>query len=177
MTNPLTSLGVVTHVFVMDMDQRWFKLTLLVVKSSLPNTKNTAKVYSHRHPTPPPPHHHNHHHHTAPTPTNFSDTSIKIQENCNQNLKKNLFKITFNHVAVTILFRPRCGIIELLYRAHSGYGFSQWETTLQCNVVYHWLSPYPDWSPLSVQLMCSCVILRIAQIWFQGGVSKTLMSS
>ena len=28
---------------------------------------------------------------------------------------------------------------------YSGYGLSQWETTLLCNVVSHWLSPYPDW--------------------------------
>ena len=27
-------------------------------------------------------------------------------------------------------------------RAHSGYGLSQWKTTLHCNVVSHWLSPY-----------------------------------
>ena len=27
----------------------------------------------------------------------------------------------------------------------SGYGLSQWETTLQCNVVSHWLSPYREW--------------------------------
>ena len=33
-----------------------------------------------------------------------------------------------------------------LCRDHSGYGFSQGETTLQCNVVPHWLSPYPEWS-------------------------------
>ena len=26
------------------------------------------------------------------------------------------------------------------------YGLSQWETTLQCNVVSHWLSPCPEWS-------------------------------
>ena len=26
---------------------------------------------------------------------------------------------------------------------HSVYGLSQWETTLHCNVVFHWLSPYP----------------------------------
>ena len=29
---------------------------------------------------------------------------------------------------------------------HSGYGLSQWETTLHYNVVSHWLSPYPEWS-------------------------------
>ena len=27
---------------------------------------------------------------------------------------------------------------------HSGYGLNQWETTLHCNVVSHWLSPYPE---------------------------------
>ena len=31
-------------------------------------------------------------------------------------------------------------------RAHSGYGLSQWETMLHCNVVSHWLSPYPEWA-------------------------------
>ena len=29
---------------------------------------------------------------------------------------------------------------------HSGYGISQWEMTLQCNVISHWLSPYPVWT-------------------------------
>ena len=29
---------------------------------------------------------------------------------------------------------------------HSGYGFSQWETTLQCTVVSHWLSHCPEFS-------------------------------
>ena len=27
---------------------------------------------------------------------------------------------------------------------HSNYELSQWETTLHCNVVSHWLSPYPE---------------------------------
>ena len=30
------------------------------------------------------------------------------------------------------------------HRNHSGYGLSQWETTLQCNGVSHWLIPYPN---------------------------------
>ena len=25
------------------------------------------------------------------------------------------------------------------------YGLSQWETTLQCNIVSYWLNPYPEW--------------------------------
>ena len=33
------------------------------------------------------------------------------------------------------------------FRDHSGLGLSQWETTLQCNAVCHWLSPCPERSP------------------------------
>ena len=29
---------------------------------------------------------------------------------------------------------------------HSGYGLSQWKTTLHCSGVFHWLSTYPEWS-------------------------------
>ena len=32
------------------------------------------------------------------------------------------------------------------HRDPSGYGLSQWETTLHCNVVSHWLSPYSELS-------------------------------
>ena len=39
-----------------------------------------------------------------------------------------------------------CCVLLCVGRDHSGYGLSQWETTLQCNVVYHWLSPCPEWS-------------------------------
>ena len=31
-------------------------------------------------------------------------------------------------------------------RDHFVCGLGQWETTLQCNVGSHWLSPYPKWS-------------------------------
>ena len=31
-------------------------------------------------------------------------------------------------------------------RDHSGYGVSQWEQVLQCNVWSHWPSPCPEWS-------------------------------
>ena len=34
------------------------------------------------------------------------------------------------------------------HRDHTRYGLIQWETTLHCNVVSHWLSPYPEWSLL-----------------------------
>ena len=36
------------------------------------------------------------------------------------------------------------GIPQGLLRDHSRYGPNQWETTLQCNVVSHWLSPNPE---------------------------------
>ena len=42
-----------------------------------------------------------------------------------------------------------CHTNFILPRDHSRYGLSQWETTLHCNVVSHWLSPYPEWSPTS----------------------------
>ena len=29
---------------------------------------------------------------------------------------------------------------------HSGYGLSQWDLKLHCNVFSHWLSPYTEWS-------------------------------
>ena len=32
---------------------------------------------------------------------------------------------------------------------HSGYGFSQLGMTLQCNIISHWLSPYPEWSVIT----------------------------
>ena len=31
-------------------------------------------------------------------------------------------------------------------RSHPGYGCSQWETTLHCNVVSDWMRPYPEWT-------------------------------
>ena len=38
---------------------------------------------------------------------------------------------------------------KILARDHSGYGLGQWETTLTCSTVSHWLSPYLEWSLLS----------------------------
>ena len=36
-------------------------------------------------------------------------------------------------------------LLITLCRDHPGYVLSQWETTLQRNVVSHWLNPYPEW--------------------------------
>ena len=38
-----------------------------------------------------------------------------------------------------------------MFQYYSGYRLSQWETTLQCNVVSQWLSPYPEWSPVFIR--------------------------
>ena len=35
---------------------------------------------------------------------------------------------------------------HIIYRDQSRYVLSQWETSLQCNYVSHWLSAYLDWS-------------------------------
>ena len=35
-------------------------------------------------------------------------------------------------------------------RDRAGHGHSQWEPTLQCNVVSHWLSSYPEWPLLPI---------------------------
>ena len=45
------------------------------------------------------------------------------------------------HAFVKFWFRRVCE-----YRDHSVYVPSQWETTLQCNVVSHWLGEYTKWS-------------------------------
>ena len=42
-----------------------------------------------------------------------------------------------------------CGIfLWVLLWDNSGYRLSQWDTTLHCNIVFHWLSPCPEWSLL-----------------------------
>ena len=45
---------------------------------------------------------------------------------------------------------------------YSGFELSQWETTLHCNVVSHWLSPYPEWS------LQSCVCPKANRIILYG---------
>ena len=42
---------------------------------------------------------------------------------------------------------------------HSGYGLSQWETTLLCNAVSHWLSPYANRALL---LFTYCVRMKVS---------------
>ena len=51
---------------------------------------------------------------------------------------------------------------------YSEYGLSQWETTLRCNVVSHWLSPYSEWSLGLVVFSCGVVSVDVAYVF--GGI-------
>ena len=46
----------------------------------------------------------------------------------------------------SIIYANTFGMLHCMqYRDHSGHGPSQWETTLQCNIISHCLSPCPEW--------------------------------
>ena len=42
-------------------------------------------------------------------------------------------------------------VMLMLIMDHPGYGLSQWEALLHCNIILHWLSPYPEWFLLLVE--------------------------
>ena len=47
-------------------------------------------------------------------------------------------------------------ILQMVYRDQSRYAPSQWEMSLHCNDISHWLGPYLDWSlvhELTVQIL------------------------
>ena len=54
-------------------------------------------------------------------------------------------KTTIYNKDYTVLF---CHFWQSILYDHnnSGYGLSQWETTLHSNAISHWLSPSPEWS-------------------------------
>ena len=46
------------------------------------------------------------------------------------------------HFAACLKLQDATDSTEIMIsRDQSEYGLNQWETTLQCNVVFHWLSP------------------------------------
>ena len=52
------------------------------------------------------------------------------------------------------------------------YGLSQWETTLHCNVVSHWMSSYPEWSLwIMIYISCPPMMMYPAHLlnWLQLG--------
>ena len=57
---------------------------------------------------------------------------------------QNLFDCTFHHLA-TMKYCSHF-IIFVMDSDHFVYAPSQWETTLHCNVVSHWLDTYTKWS-------------------------------
>ena len=59
---------------------------------------------------------------------------------------------------------PFITVIVLSSRDQYTYGISQWETTLQCNVVSHWLSPYPNWSLSNTCIMAFRVSISVITI-------------
>ena len=58
---------------------------------------------------------------------------------------------------------------DLVYRDHFGYAPSQCETTLQCNVVSHWLSPHIKWCLVYLfslkNSFMKTVSLKYGRIW------------
>ena len=50
--------------------------------------------------------------------------------------------------------------MNCLYRDHSGYGLSQWEVTLHCNVISHWLRLYPECSLCTFYMIANCVVFH-----------------
>ena len=63
---------------------------------------------------------------------------------------------------ILVGMRVFCNRLCLLMH-HSGYGLSQRETKLHCNIVSHWLSPYPE-SPLPPPEI-QCVSSKLF-VWF-----------
>ena len=61
-----------------------------------------------------------------------------------------------------------------LTRHHSMYGFSQWETTLHCNVVSDWLNPYSEWSLITERYRCEKMNSSVTQKLQVGDTSTSL---
>ena len=99
-------------------------------------------------------------------------------------------------VVVTTTFNAvngdEVGIITTLgfqcikFSGNSGYGLSQWQTTLQCNVVSHCLIPYLEWSlNFNLHALSPCYIVprfpvkisrNVSWISLQWRIISTMMS-
>ena len=54
---------------------------------------------------------------------------------------------TLLHLDLVILMQSQMFPHHKHYlRDHPWYGLSQWEMSLHCNIISHWLKPYPEWS-------------------------------
>ena len=71
-----------------------------------------------------------------------------------------VYNISFHLHLMTYFLVPACFStqwwrnIQTTYRDHFVYAPNQWETTLQCNVVSHWLGAFTRWS-LNIQTICT----------------------
>ena len=97
--------------------------------------------------------------------THFIKILIKVF--CQEIFKRisNLATILFQHHSVTSEVMPAS------WRDHFEYAPKQWETTLQCNVVPHWLATYTDWSLQlkhlpQLLLVCCPLACCAAACWF-----------
>ena len=80
-----------------------------------------------------------------------------------EHILTNIFCISFRmellHLLVSRLYER---FVIHIFRDHSWYGLSQWATTLQGNVVSHWMSPYPEcpWNHFCMQNTNCQALLR-----------------
>ena len=63
---------------------------------------------------------------------------------------------------------PTVRLVSVTWRP-ARFGFSKWETTLQRNVVSHWLSTYPGWSQWTMKMLWHGNAFRV--IGFLSGES------
>ena len=86
-------------------------------------------------------------------------------------LSKNALGVLLRILPVNIvdLMAWCCRILVLLTRDYSVHAPSQWETTLHCNVVSHWLGAYTNWSLLTkVYCLSYDLKLSLSDLKLQG---------
>ena len=59
-------------------------------------------------------------------------------------------------------------------RDHSGYGLSQWETTLHCKVISHWICPYPE---KFMQILAGLSALQVFYVGNTAAIPGILITS
>ena len=83
--------------------------------------------------------------------TNFNEIWIKLQLFLLKKIYLNRLFVRYQSFSISLV-----SVLRGVFQGFSGYGLSQWETTLHCNVISHWLSPYTDWSLVfGLNMVCS----------------------
>ena len=99
--------------------------------------------------------------------TGFPDMGIKGHQGFVCDLLK-VKKLCGTIVFFAWCYHVRCWYAEMVSRDHSGYGLSQWETLLQCNIISHWLSPYPKWCHGQANKLKEQFIVATKHSWLTG---------